>query len=170
MAINIVNLYRRKNPNIVALWRKMDHIIFCMATGITGTLGPLTYGPGYIRLPNGLFLHYPELRGSYNDRGHFTDVSYLGGRTRTKIYGGLLTENVVQALARVIVGEQMLVVQDTLKIPVVTMSHDEIVGMVPLKQAPKALENMIKVMSTPPAWAPDIPLAAEGGWDVIYSK
>jgi hypothetical protein len=169
MPAEIVQLYRRRNPKIVALWRKMDYIIFCMATGIEGTLGPISYGKGYIRLPNGMFLLYPDLQGTYDDRGRLTDASYANRRGRSKIYGGLLTENVVQALARVIIGEQMLAVDDA-KIPIVTMSHDEIVALARLNQAEKVYQKMLKIMSTPPVWGRDIPLAAEGGWDVNYSK
>ena len=169
MPAEIVQLYRRRNPKIVALWRKMDYIIFCMATGIEGTFGPLSYGKGYIRLPNGMFLLYQDLQGTYDDRGRLTDASYANRRGRSKIYGGLLTENVVQALARVIIGEQMLAVDDA-KIPIVTMSHDEIVALARLNQAEKVYQKMLKIMSTPPVWGRDIPLAAEGGWDVNYSK
>ena len=169
MPAQIVQIYRARNPKIVALWRKMDYIIFCMATGIEGTYGPLSYGKGYIRLPNGMFLLYPDLQGTLDDRGRLVDASYATRRGRAKIYGGLLTENVAQALARVIIGEQMLKVDD-IDVPIVTMSHDEIVALAPVARAEKVYQSMLKIMSTPPAWGKDIPLAAEGGWDVNYSK
>lgn len=169
MPAEVVQLYRRRNPKIVALWRKMDYVIFCMATGIEGTLGPISYGKGYIKLPNGLFLLYPDLQGTYDERGRFTDASYANRRGRSKIYGGLIAENLTQALARVIIGEQMLAVDDA-KIPIVTMSHDEIVTLARLKQADKVLALMLKIMATPPVWAPDLPIAAEGGWAPEYSK
>ena len=169
MPAQVVQLYRARNPKIVALWRKMDYVIFCMATGIEGTLGPISYGKGFIKLPNGMFLLYPDLKGTLDDRGRLVDASYATRRGRAKLYGGLLTENVVQALARVVVGEQMLAVDDQ-GILIVTMSHDEIVTHTRLSQAEKVYQKMLKIMSTPPAWGPDIPLAAEGGWDVNYSK
>lgn len=103
-----------------------------------------------------------------------------------KIYGGLLTENVVQALARIIVGEQMLRISNNLKETsgapiagsvearmvrrVVTMTHDEIVVCVPAEAGQATLDMMIEVMRTPPSWCESIPLNAEGGFDVNYSK
>lgn len=169
MPAEVVQFYRRQNPNIVALWKKMDYIIFCMASGIEGTFGPLSYGKHYIRLPNGLFLHYPDLTGTYDDRGRLTDASYETRKGRAKLYGGLLTENVVQALARIIVGDQMLEVYD-LGYPIATMSHDEVVALAKIKVADKCFKQMLAIMHTPPTWAPDLPLAAEGGWAENYSK
>ena len=53
---------------------------------------------------------------------------------------------------------------------IVTMAHDEIVIIAKKGGAKKALDFMIKTMSTPPDWAPDLPLAAEGSYDTSYSK
>jgi DNA polymerase len=53
---------------------------------------------------------------------------------------------------------------------IVTMTHDEIVIIAKKKEAKKALDFMIKTMSTSPDWAPGLPLAAEGGFDTSYSK
>lgn len=115
---------------------------------------------------------------------YFTDSA--GKPKGKKIYGGLLTENVVQALARIIVGEQMLRISNNLKETsgapiagsaearmvrrVVTMTHDEIVVCVPADAGQATLDMMIDVMRTPPGWCSDIPLNAEGGFDVNYSK
>jgi hypothetical protein len=53
---------------------------------------------------------------------------------------------------------------------IVTMTHDEIVIIAKEKDAKKALDFMIKTMSTAPDWAPGLPLSAEGGFDYCYSK
>ena len=50
------------------------------------------------------------------------------------------------------------------------MAHDEIVIVAKKKDAKKALDFMIKTMSTPPDWAPGLPLEAEGSYDTSYSK
>lgn len=165
----IINLYRTKNFKIRALWKICDGIIEQMALGIEGEYGPITWGKGYIRLPNGLFLHYPGLKGEIDDRGVFRNVEYWNGRMHTRLYGAMLVENIVQALARCIVAEQMLVIHDA-GYPIVTMSHDEIVALAPAKRGQRALDFMIKTMSTPPVWMPNLPLAAEGSFAENYSK
>ena len=168
----IVNIYRQKNWKIKAFWKKMDQVITNMTLGIESKEGPLEIGKGFIRLPNGMFLQYFGLHGTaeiVRDDLVMTETTYLTRTGRTKLYGGLLTENVVQALARVIIAEQMLKIHDA-GYRIVTMAHDEIVIVAKKKDAEKALDFMIKTMSTPPDWAPGLPLAAEGDFDTNYSK
>lgn len=168
----IVGIYRQKNWKIKAFWKKMDQVITNMTLGIESKEGPLEVGKGFIRLPNGMFLQYFGLHGTAEitrDDLVMTETTYLTRTGRTKLYGGLLTENVVQALSRVIIAEQMLKIHDA-GYRIVTMAHDEIVIIAKKKDAKKALDFMIKTMSTPPDWAPDLPLAAEGGFDINYSK
>lgn len=167
----IVNIYRSRNYKIKNLWKIMDGIIASMLTGTSGEFGPLTYGKGYIQLPSGLFLQYYGLHGEAEVRHDdlvVQEATYLTRNGRTKIYGGLLTENVVQALSRVIIADQMLEISKRYR--VVTMTHDEIVVVCPKKDADKCLADMLKVMSTAPEWANGLPLAAEGGYDTSYSK
>lgn len=168
----IVGIYRQKNWKIKAFWKKMDQVITNMTLGIESKEGPLEVGKGFIRLPNGMFLQYFGLHGTAEitrDDLVMTETTYLTRTGRTKLYGGLLTENVVQALARVIIAEQMLKIHDA-GYRIVTMAHDEIVIVAKKKDAEKALDFMIKTMSTPPDWAPDLPLAAEGDFADCYSK
>ena len=168
----IVNIYRQKNWKIKAFWKKMDQVITNMTLGIESKEGPLEIGKGFIRLPNGMFLQYFGLHGTAEitrDDLVMTETTYLTRTGRTKLYGRLLTENVVQALSRVIIGEQMLKIHDA-GYRIVTMAHDEIVIIAKKEDAKKALDFMIKTMSTPPDWAPDLPLAAEGDFADCYSK
>lgn len=167
----IVNIYRSKNFQIKNLWKKMDAVIAAMLSGANGQLGPLTYGKGYIQLPSGLFLQYYGLHGEAEVRHDdlvVQEATYLTRYGRTKLYGGLLTENVVQALARCIISDQMLEISK--KYRICTMAHDEIVVVAPKKDADRCLQDMLRIMSTPPEWAHGLPLAAEGGWDINYSK
>lgn len=168
----IVQIYRQKNWKIKAFWKKMDQVITNMTLGIESKEGPLEVGKGFVRLPNGMFLQYFGLHGTAEitrDDLVMTETTYLTRTGRTKLYGGLLTENVVQALSRIIIAEQMLKIHDA-GYRIVTMTHDEIVIIAKKKDAKKALDFMIKTMSTPPDWAPGLPLAAEGGFDTSYSK
>lgn len=168
----IVGIYRQKNWKIKAFWKKMDQMITNMTLGIESKEGPIEAGKGFLRLPNGMFLQYFGLHGTAEitrDDLVMTETTYLTRTGRTKLYGGLLTENVVQALSRIIIAEQMLKIHDA-GYRIVTMTHDEIVIIAKKKDAKKALDFMIKTMSTPPDWAPGLPLAAEGDFDDCYSK
>lgn len=165
----IVNLYRRKNYRIAQGWEICADWIEHMASP---GMPPLHYkcleiGFEYIRLPNGMCLKYPDLRKARGDRG-WDEWSYQSGDMRKKIYGGLLCENLVQALARIVVAEQMLMIDR--KYPIVMTTHDEAVAHPKEVHAEKCYSYMLKCMTTPLWWCPDLPLAAEGGFDTRYSK
>jgi hypothetical protein len=167
----IVNAYRRRYCGIAAGWSKCAEIIEQMAEGIEGTYKCLHWGDdegvGFIELPNGMRLKYPDLKKAVGDKG-WPEWTYQSGDIRKKIYGGLLTENLVQALARIIVATQM--VQIDKKYPVVMTTHDECVTHPKTREAQKCFDYMIKCMSTAPWWCAGIPLAAEGGFADNYSK
>lgn len=160
--------YRNKYRNIVNMWDTAKRLLYKMTvaqgTQSAGEYKCLKFGKDWVRLPNGMFLRYPNLRTDQNGGLEF-DV--LSGPTR--IYGGLFVENLVQALARVVIADQMLSIS-RLGYRIVTMTHDEIVVICPEDQADKCLADMLRVMSTPPTWAPTLPLSADGGYDTCYSK
>lgn len=163
----IVYKYRDKNYMIVRGWGICDMIIKDMIAGNKGSHGPLNWEKDRIWLPNGMCLHYPDIRVTYDEDGR-AQYSYRSGVMWKKIYGGLLCENIVQALARIIVMWQML--QISKKYRCVMTTHDEVVAMVKTSQAKSAFAYMMKCMTTAPDWCKDIPLNAEGGFDVRYSK
>ena len=163
----IVNTYRMKNNKIQAGWKICQNIIEDMAAGREGSYGPLNWEANTIWLPNGMALKYPDLKKSMGDKG-WEEWTYQAKDQRKKIYGGLLCENIVQALARIIVAWQML--QISRKYRVVMTTHDEVVAMPKTAQAEACIKFMAKWMSTAPAWCSDIPLNCEGGYDARYSK
>jgi len=77
-------------------------------------------------------------------------------------------ENLVQALARIIVMGQMMDINKQYR--VVMSTHDECVALAKSPQADKCLSYMEKCMRTPPLWCSDIPLSSEGGAAHNYSK
>lgn len=167
----IVNTYRRINYRIAQGWEICNRIIEDMAAGRTGRHGPISWEKDKIWLPNGMALKYPDLQKRQGDKGwdEWTYHSTLKGTPiRKKIYGGLLCENLVQALARIIVATQMRWI-DT-KHRVVMTTHDEAVACVRKVSGPAALKAMLKAFKTPLPWCQGIPLNAEGGFDVNYSK
>lgn len=159
---HIVNVYRAKNANIKANWKFMQHVIDLMAKGHTGPVGKdglLVLVKGGILLPSGLVMHYRELRR--NEEGEHTYLAKRG--QRSKLYGGLLTENLCQALARIIVSDAMLKLHhEGLKL--VSMEHDCIVALAPEPEASYWSSRLLEVMAIAPAWAAGLPLAAEGGF------
>lgn len=169
MCEKIVNTYRRKNYKIAQGWGICGRIIEDMATGRTGSHMCLHWEKETIWLPNGMALKYPDLRKEINEETGWDEWSYRVKDGRKKIYGGLLCENIVQALARIIVATQMLAVEKQ-GYRIVMMTHDEVVAIAPTRSAPKCYREMHKAMTTPLWWCMDIPLSAEGGYADNYSK
>ena len=166
----IVNTYRRKNYKIVAGWGICKQIIEDMAAGVQGRHKCISWEADQIWLPNGMSLKYPDLKKGINEQSGYDEWTYAAGAdgARKKIYGGLLCENIVQALARIIVGDQMLKISK--KYRVVMTTHDEVVTHPKKAQAQKCFDHMFKCMTTPLSWCMDLPLAAEGGFADNYSK
>lgn len=165
----IVNLYRRMNFKIAAFWKRCEAIIDDMITGTEGSYKCLRWEKECLWLPNGMRLKYPGLRCDFGENG-FKEYTYQRKGITTKIYGGLLCENIVQALARIVIGEQLLELADGYKYRIATTTHDELVACVKTAQAKKCFKDMWKVMTTPPDWCSELPLSAEGGWAENYSK
>jgi DNA polymerase len=109
-------------------------------------------------------IYYPDLRWDTSEsRGEFR---YKSRRGTVGIWGGSVVENVVQALARIVIGEQMIKVAR--EYPVVLTVHDAIVCVAPEEEKDIALEKIMKIMSEPPEWAPDLPIACEGDYANNY--
>jgi DNA polymerase I-like protein with 3'-5' exonuclease and polymerase domains len=174
-AERIVRLYRQKNHKIVALWQKCGSALGGIVSRQTGTIAKmLTYDEHGIRLPNGLYIRYPALRANgtnyeyigdartyrkaVTDRvmsGQVSDISW------TKIYGGKVTENIIQAMARIVVSEQMTAVGQHYH--VAFQVHDEIIITAPATHATEAEKHLVTLMSTAPSWCADLPVACEAG-------
>jgi DNA polymerase len=116
--------------------------------------------PHGLRLPNGLYIRYKNLRMSDGK------VIYDSRKGVQSIWGGAVVENVVQALARIIVGQQMLAMCRWYR-PVLTV-HDAAVVVVEESQLPEALAFIVGTMSTPPSWAAGLPVACEAKYGVSY--
>jgi hypothetical protein len=135
----------------------------------------ITYDKEGIRLPNHLRITYPALRQTKDGFQYINDArtyrkalkDRVAGGTLDdlpwiKIYGGKVTENIVQALAGIIVRWQMTLIGQAGHF-VAFQVHDENVCVVPTASAEAAEAEIIRIMSTPPAWAPDLPVACESG-------
>jgi DNA polymerase len=164
----IVDLYRQTNDKIPALWHECDLALNHLISWPKGTkeypLGKhkcLWITEQGIRLPNGLHIRYPKLRKE-NDR-----FIYTSRKGVVNIWGGAMVENVVQALARIIVGEQMLEIQKRGYRPVLTV-HDAAVIVAHKNDVEQAVATITAVMSTPPEWATGLPVACEAKYGESY--
>ena len=164
-AKRIVSVYRNENDKIPELWAECDRALNDMMKGVEATYalgngGCLWITPDGIELPNHLHLRYTNLR---LDNGKITYDSRKGP---VSIWGGAMVENVVQALARIIVGEQMLKIREKYR-PVLTV-HDAAVMVVPNEELEEAVDFITKIMSTAPEWCPDLPVACEAKYGESY--
>ena len=125
--------------------------------------GCITYKPDGVWLPNGLCIHYPNLRIE-EER-----VTYDSRRGPVSLWGGAMVENIVQALARIIVGGQMLKIREAGYRPVLTV-HDSVVCTVPRDRVNDAMATITEIMSTAPDWAYGLPVACEAKYGESYGE
>ena len=169
----IIKVYRETYPEIPALWREAGRALNSIMKDQSSTFGRPgileVEGNSGIRLPNGLYIKYPELRKETDEEGK-TELLYKTRKGRalmdTRIYGGKVIENVCQALARIVIGEQLLRVSQKYK--VVMTVHDAIGCIVPEDEVEQGMRLVEKVMKIRPKWAPDLPLDCEGGFGDSY--
>jgi len=167
-AERIVRIYRTKNFKIVQFWQKCGHALTAMMQGGSGNLHDvLTYDNTGITLPNKFRIQYPALRQATNGFEYINDArqhrNFLSGAeaTWTRIYGGKVTENIVQALAAIVIREQMATAGQHYH--VAFQVHDEIIITAPDGEAEQAETKLMEIMSAPPKWAADLPVACESG-------
>jgi DNA polymerase len=168
----IVDLYREKNAKIISLWRKADKAITDMANWedtkpyYLGKHRCLTVTKEGIKLPNGLYIRYPDLK--LNDEKANSGHIYQSRKGPVSLWGGSVVENVVQALARIIVGQQMIKLTERYR-PVLTV-HDAAVCVVPEDEVNEACAWIVEVMSKPPDWAKGLPVACEAHYGQNYGE
>jgi DNA polymerase len=174
-ADRIVRLYRAKNWKIVQLWQKCGNALNNMVAQVGGEITDwIPYDSEGIILPNKMRIRYPALRTDGNQFFYIADAReyrkaiearVLTGEVKeinwTKIYGGKVTENLIQALARIVIAEQMAMVGQ--KYHVAFQVHDEIIITARTEEATDAEQFLVRIMSTPPAWASTLPVACESG-------
>ena len=160
----LVGVYRQVNNKVIDLWKACDDALQDMSLWKDGkepyyldARKSLLITPKGIKLPNGLYIYYPDLKWDTSEaKSKFT---YKSRRGVNSIWGGSVVENVVQALARIIVGEQMIEINKKYR-PVLTV-HDAVVNVVPETEVEEALSFIMSTMSTPPIWATGLPVACE---------
>lgn len=168
----IITVYRETYPMIPLLWRQTGEALDAMANNQTAPIGldgVLTVrGADGIYLPNGLRIQYPNLRYIMRDGKSEMVYDQKKGRAvlTSRIYGGKAVENICQALARIIIGEQMLMVARRLR--VVMTVHDAVGAIAPIEKAEEALQFVEACMRIRPKWATALPLNCESKKGASY--
>jgi DNA polymerase len=172
-AKRIIDTYRATYPKITDLWKSAATSLKAILQNQQTTLGRggilKIEGKEGILLPNTLYLRYPNLRLVENEEGK-SELVYDTKKGKavipTRIYGGKVIENVCQALARIVIGEQMLLVAK--KYRVVMTVHDAIACIAPTEQVQNAVEYVEMCMRTRPDWGMELPLNCEAGYGPSY--
>jgi DNA polymerase I-like protein with 3'-5' exonuclease and polymerase domains len=167
----LVGVYRNVNSKVIDLWRECEEALRDIASWPEGKQ-PYAIGrhnalyatPEGIKLPNGLYIKYPGLTWDTSEAK--SKYVYKSRRGFISIWGGSVVENVVQALARIIIGEQMLKINEKYR-PVLTV-HDAVVNVIPETEIDDAMTYIINTMSTPPDWATGLPVACEAHFGDSY--
>lgn len=171
----LVGGYRESVPHIVGFWKKLE-VAFRRVAGRSGReieVGRLTVKAGdgndvHMVLPSGRALVYHNVR--VGERIRFKDA-----RGWTDTYGGRLTENATQAVARDILAEALVALTDE-GYNVAGHVHDEV--LVDLTGVPSPdtgdaeehLASIESIMTRVPDWATGLPLAGEGFVTERYKK
>ena len=122
-----------------------------------------------VRLPSGRYLCYPGVRlGEGNKLSYMGVNQYTRQWSRLETYGGKLAENITQAVARDVLADNMPRVEAA-GYRIVLSVHDELITEAPDTPEFNAA-HLSALMATPPAWAEDLPLAAEGFEAARYRK
>ena len=169
-AKEFVNTYRNSNDKVIDLWKEGDKAIKDLANW--GKTKPFYYGKHRclivekegIRLPNGLYIRYPDLKLDTEESK--SQYIYASRKGPVSLWGGALVENVVQALARIVVGQQMIEIHK--RYPVKLTVHDAAVIIVKEEEQTEALAYIVERMSTPPDWAKGLPVACEANVGKSY--
>lgn len=184
--MSLVRKWRMANPAIVDMWKEIDEAskeAVRYQRPVSCTCRKIIFDCDgefmTIQLPSGrkLFYYGPRFKDKKIGRSAMPTrvLCYQGVVQETKqwgeidTYGGKLTENIVQAIARDLLGSSMLQLESASYYPVCHI-HDECLVEVPEENAQAYYEEMARIMGTPPEWASDLPLRADGYTTPFYLK
>jgi len=179
-AQDVVDKWRKNRPGTVKFWRGVEAAaVKCVETGAPQGYGKINFYMDRVFLacvlPSGrrLFYPFPKLLNRETQWGHKKQLSAMTTDAETKqwvrrfLHGGILTENINQALCRDILTEAMLRLEAS-GFPIVLHVHDEAGAEVDPTE--RTLEEYISIMTQVPTWAPGFPIAAAGWVGQRYRK
>jgi DNA polymerase len=162
---DIVDRWRGEYGEITSGWRTCHAALPTIMRGAEGNavdpwgmVVPVAEG---LKTPKGL-IRYPDLRTEINEDDNRKEFVYGHGRNKARIYAGKIDENIVQHLARCVIADNALAVQELTGLNPALMVHDELVYIVPEDEAECTLDTVQQVMRTPPEWWPELVTWSEG--------
>jgi DNA polymerase I-like protein with 3'-5' exonuclease and polymerase domains len=165
-ARRIVKIYRDTYPSIPILWATLEQQLGqSISPKAMFKWGPLLFTHERIVLPNNMPIIYPGLRadgGSTYRTGLVFDSKRKGARTPTvnHLWGGIITENVTQALARIIATNAEIRIARA-GLPTSHQAHDELIWVVRTEWLKKLIPGIENDMCTAVQWLPNLPIAVE---------
>jgi hypothetical protein len=169
-AKKIIDIYRATAHPVASFWEMCQGLIETSLYGGKEHVHKcLVFKKEEILLPNGMSLLYPDLRKEPEKKFDCTTQEWKAtGRSQwvygpdaTKLYAGKITNNVTQAVARIVMTDGMLRVNK--RYPICGTVHDDLITVVPDHEREEAYSWMIEQMTKEPKYMPGIPLAADGG-------
>ena len=161
-AKKIIDMYRATAWPVVGFWDMCERRIeSSLVEGEEFVYKCITFKKEEIVLPSGMSIKYPNLR-----KGDDGWVYGEAGAKPTNLYGGKITNNIVQGTARVVMTDGMLRVSK--KYPVVGTVHDELWAVVPEGEAEEATKWVWEQMVKEPSYMPGIPLNSDVGHSRRY--
>ena len=158
-AKKIIDVYRSTAHPVVSFWDMLGSLIVTsLAGGKEFRYKCITFKKGEIGLPNGMALLYPDMRQVKDEQGR---SQWVYGPNATKLYAGKITNNVVQAVARIVMTDGML--RTSKRYFVAGTVHDEQIVVVPDAEVEDAKTWVLAQMTMEPKYMTGIPLDADGG-------
>lgn len=157
--------WRADYHDIVSGWKAchaMLPVIYSGGEGVIDDWGLLSTCHEGIRLPSGRVIRYPDLRQELDKFSGKKEWVYAHGRHKARIYAGKITENCVQALARDSIFDCAVDFYKSTQLRPALRVHDELVYVVPEKEADSLLTELQRIMRTPPKWWPELVVWSEG--------
>ena len=163
----LVQVYRNMNNKVTDFWQTCENALQDLVYWPEGKEpyyldkhNTLLVDKEGIKFPNGLYIRYPDLHvdTSESNKRYLYKKRY---NMQVTIWGGSVTENVVQALARIVIGEQMIQINEKYR-PALTV-HDAVVCVLPDEEVESGTKYIENIMSIAPEWADGLPIACESG-------
>lgn len=165
-AQRVVEVYRKDYSSVRAAWYDAGKALYAIINNEKekiglGELVLEVHGEKGIKLPSGLFMTYPGLKITEDEQGRKQYV-YSTRKGPVHIHPAKCYQNIIQALARCVMGEAMVRVNK--KYPVGLTIHDALYCVVRAEEAEQARVDIITELRKAPTWLPNMPLDAEGGY------